>query len=76
MTITIHGVLAGAYRGRRNIEDRALLTHAVTAEAWKSDDGKTLCGRLRVHDSICDAEADGPPTCPTCAERYARRIGR
>lgn len=62
MTITYHGVLAGAYKGR-DVSARTLLTHAST------DGGVTaLCKRVKV-DSLCDAEEQGPATCPTCAAR-------
>lgn len=68
---TVHGVLAGAYRGngRRGMgarEDRALLTHASL------DGGRTsLCKRVQ-EDSLCDVEEEGAPTCPVCAKRVAK----
>ena len=62
MTITIHAVLAGAYRG----DLRTTLTHA------SADDGRTaLCKRIKEW-SLCDAVEPGPPTCPTCAKRAAK----
>lgn len=65
MAITIHSVLAGAYRGK-SVSARSLLTHA-------SADGGTsaLCKRVKV-DTLCDVLEDGPATCPTCAARAAK----
>lgn len=64
-TITVHGVLAGAYRGK-DIGERALLTHA------SADGGVTaLCRRVK-RDSLCDAIEPGEPTCPDCARRTSR----
>lgn len=63
-TITVHGVLAGAYRGK-DIAARALLTHA------SADGGETsLCRRVKA-GSLCDAVEPGKPTCPECARRMA-----
>lgn len=63
--LTVHAVLAGAYRGRK-VSERALLTHA------SSDGGRTaLCRRVQP-DMLCDMVEDGPPTCPTCRARADR----
>jgi hypothetical protein len=63
MTYTVHGVLAGAYRGK-DISARALLLHA------SSDGGQTaLCGKVKEW-SLCDMEEDGPPTCARCLAAY------
>ena len=61
---TVHGVLAGAYRGK-GIGGRALLQHA-------SIDGATtsLCKRTA---NLCDAEESGNVDCPECLARIARR---
>lgn len=61
---TVHGVLAGAYRGR-DISARALLLHA-------SVDGSatSLCKRTA---NLCDAEEAGEVDCPECVARIARR---
>lgn len=62
---TVHGVLAGAYKGR-DIGGRALLRHAST------DGGSTaLCGKVK-QDHLCDFEEDGPPTCERCATLAAK----
>ncbi len=62
--VTVHGVLAGAYRGA-DVSKRALLTHA------SKDGGETaLCGKVKKW-SLCDQEEDWPPTCATCARRVA-----
>jgi hypothetical protein len=62
---TVHGVLAGAYRGR-DIGERALLNHA------SQDDGRTaLCRKVKA-DSLCDwPEAE--VTCQACLQRIATR---
>lgn len=60
---TVHGVLAGAYHGRRGIEDRALLTH-VLLEGRK----RSPCG-LSLDESLCDVEEKEEPTCPRCRKR-------
>ncbi len=61
---TVHGVLAGAYRGR-DISTRALLRHASTDGAETS-----VCKRAR---NLCDAEETGEVDCPECLTRIARR---
>jgi hypothetical protein len=68
---TVHGVLAGAYRGRRAKLD-ALLTHAST------DGGSTALCRGVSDGNLCDAEEPGPPTCPRCISRLnaGKAIGR
>jgi hypothetical protein len=64
-TLTVHGVLAGAYRGKRaNLE--ALLTHA------SADGGVTAVCRRVAADSLCDVVETGPPTCKRCLSRYNR----
>jgi hypothetical protein len=63
-TYTVHGVLAGAYRGR-NVSTRSLLTHASVDGAESS-----LCKRAR---NLCDAEEAGEVDCPECLARIARR---
>ncbi len=61
-SITVHGVLAGAYKGTA----RTFLTHASI------DGGVTaLCKRVK-EDALCDQLEDGPPTCPTCAARASK----
>jgi hypothetical protein len=57
--ITVHGVLAGAYRGKR-ASLKATLTHAST------DDGATaICERVEP-GNLCDLVIDAEPTCPEC----------
>lgn len=59
---TVHGVLAGAYRGK-DIGERTLLTHASV------DGGETaLCRKVKA-GALCDAVESGSPTCPLCAAR-------
>lgn len=68
MTITVHEVLAGAYRGK-DIRERALLTHASI------DDGVTaLCRNVKRH-ALCDEVVAGPPTCERCLKRWAVAMG-
>lgn len=63
--ITVHLVLAGAYKGR-SVSHRALLSHASI------DGGRTaLCRRVK-EDALCDLVEAGEPTCPTCKTRAAR----
>ena len=59
---TVHGVLAGCYKGSK-ISSRSILTHAST-------DGGTsaICKRVKV-DALCDYVEDGEPTCPVCRAR-------
>jgi hypothetical protein len=63
-TMTVHGVLAGAYRGKRaNL--KALLTHA------SADGGNTaICGGV-AEGNLSDPVEDGPPTCKRCAAKFA-----
>jgi len=68
-TITIHGVLAGAYRGK-DIAQRALLHHA------SADGGATAVCRKVKEDALCDAQEDGPATCPACLAKLARMAVR
>ena len=65
MSATVHAVLAGAYRGGR-ASLRRLLTHAVV-------DGHVLCRKV-AFERLCDLAENGPPTCPMCAARMARRL--
>jgi hypothetical protein len=63
--VTVHGVLAGAYRGHnwRGVDVRVFLTHA------SADGGETaLCGRVKA-GSLCDQQVKGAPTCPVCARK-------
>ncbi len=63
-TYTVHGVLAGAYRGR-DVGTRALLSHAST------DGGETaLCKKAR---HLADAEPSGEVDCDACLARIAKR---
>jgi hypothetical protein len=64
--LTIHSVLAGAYKGRG--VDASLLTHA------SADGGETaLCGRARNLTDLGEGlPQDIPPTCPPCAARWAQ----
>lgn len=62
---TVHGLLAGAYKGGRQ-SLTAMLTHAST------DEGVTaLCGKVKA-DSLCDMEESEPPTCPHCLRKIAK----
>lgn len=65
MTITVHGVLAGAYRGA-DISKRPLLTHA------SADGGETALCRKVKPGALCDLVEKGAPTCTVCATRMAR----
>lgn len=66
-TVTVHGVLAGAYKGK-DVAARTLLTHASI------DGGMTaLCKRVK-QDALCDLEESEPATCPTCAARAAKLV--
>lgn len=63
--MTVHGVLAGAYRGNRK-DLAVLLTHA------SADGGSTaVCGVIRP-GNLCDIKLPGPPTCKRCARRWWR----
>jgi hypothetical protein len=70
LAIGIRSVLAGAYRGRREIGERALLSHAVALDCAGNELG-TLCGRIPA-ENLCDLAESGPPTCPACAKRAAK----
>lgn len=62
-SMTVHEVLAGAYRGKRARFD-ALLTHAST------DGGSTaVCGGV-AEGNLCDQIVPGPPTCKACERRF------
>lgn len=63
---TIHGVLAGAYRGKA-LEERTLLTHASQDEAHTS-----VCKRVKI-GMLCDQITNRPVTCSVCLERIAKR---
>ena len=72
--ITVHGVLAGAYRGNggRGMGPR---DGAPTLSHASADGGRTaLCGRVR-EDSLCDLEEEGAPTCSVCAKKLAKMEG-
>jgi hypothetical protein len=61
---TVHGVLAGAYKGK-SVSARELLTHA------SADGGITaLCGKVKA-DALCD-ELGEALTCPHCEKRIAK----
>lgn len=61
--MTVHGVLAGAYRGKRARLD-AMLTHAST------DGGSTaVCGNV-AEGNLCDVQESGAPTCKKCARLF------
>ena len=62
-TYTVHGVLAGAYRGR-DLGKRTLLRHA-SIDAGES----AVCKRTR---NLCD-EDSGEVDCMECLARIARR---
>jgi hypothetical protein len=71
MKYGIHGVLAGAYRGK-DIGERALHTHVAVYD----DAGyvaRTLCRRVKP-DNMADDDAGPVPTCPECAKRLPRFI--
>ena len=63
-TYTVHGVLAGAYRGRR-VSARTLLRHASIDGAESS-----VCKRA---SNLCDEDTGDLVTCPECLARIARR---
>ena len=63
---TVHGVLAGAYKGK-DIGQRTLLLHA------SQDEGRTsVCRRVREY-MLCDWKEDDDVTCPECLARIERR---
>lgn len=62
---SVHGVLAGAYRGR-DVSQRATLTHAIIVGEDKSLCRRIEAGRLAGYSDSPD------PTCPECASRLAR----
>ncbi len=63
---TVHGVLAGAYKGK-DISARVLLNHASQDEG-----GSAICKRV---PNLCDlVECDDVAvTCPMCLERIEKR---
>lgn len=63
---TVHGVLAGAYRGK-DIGARALLNHASQDES-----GTAVCKTVKP-GMLCDMPEDGPVTCPVCLQRISTR---
>lgn len=74
--IQTRGVLAGAYRARRHLDDRSLLTHAFDTER-----GISLCGNIDEGNVVdeygyTDGELQGRATCPLCLKRDARFGGR
>lgn len=61
---TVHGLLAGAYKGGR-ASLAAMLTHASL------DEGATaLCGKVKP-DALCDME-EPELTCPACLRKVAK----
>lgn len=64
---TVHGVLAGAYRGR-DISERTLLSHASV------DGGDTAICSKRVANlaDVFGTAAGQSVTCPACAKKIAR----
>jgi hypothetical protein len=60
--MTVHGVLAGAYRGK---SAASYLTHASLGGH------DSICKRVKP-GMLCDVEEEGPPTCPVCAARMAK----
>lgn len=62
MTTTVHGVLAGAYKGGM----KNLLTHASTDQGTTS-----ICRKVKKY-SLCDQELTTPPTCPVCLAKLAK----
>lgn len=62
-TITVHGVLAGAYRAGLSA---TYLTHASI------DGGETAICRKVKAGNLCDVVEPGTPTCPTCVGKLAR----
>ena len=64
-TITVHAVLAGAYKGK-SLKSRALLSHASDNEGVTA-----LCGKVKA-DSLCDVHEE-ELTCPACIKAVARR---
>jgi hypothetical protein len=76
-TGTIHGVLAGAYSGRRfdGTDAKAMLTHWVR-EGWAkaSVDAKAPCGQQV--ERLCDLESlETIPSCYRCACAFAKAHG-
>ena len=65
MTYVTMAVLAGAYRGK-DLDERALLTHAVCVES-----GKALC-RVKADNLVDDGRTESEPTCPRCQAALAR----
>lgn len=61
--MTVHGVLAGAYRGKR-ASLAAMLTHV------SEDGGDTALLGCVAPGNLCDVIEPGPPTCKKCAHRY------
>jgi hypothetical protein len=61
----VHGVLAGAYRGR--VLDR-LMPRTHVLEVVDGDPRRVLCG-LPV-ESLCDVLEFGSPTCPKCKRKF------
>lgn len=61
--VTVHEVLAGAYRGKRARLD-AMLTHA------SNDGGSTAVGVSVAGGNLCDVQLPNPPTCKRCNQKY------
>lgn len=63
---SVHGVLAGAYRGK-DLSERTMLRHA------SQDNGETaVCKRVK-QCGLCDWKEAEPVTCPECLARIERR---
>jgi hypothetical protein len=67
VTLEVHGVLAGAYKGR-DIEERTLLTHVSLTESWDT----ALCRNVKP-GMLADLTEPGPPTCKRCAVIWEKR---
>ncbi len=64
--ITVHSVLAGAYKGAgRKVSAASLLTHASLGMH------DAICGKVKP-GNLCDVVEDGPPTCPACQAKLRK----
>lgn len=73
--IEIRGVLAGAYKGRKWVDNaKACLTHAVVIGV-DNRDVRTLCRKIPI-DHMCDQIEPGPVSCPTCFTRLEGLLTR
>lgn len=65
MNITVHAVLAGAYKTGIDNAKRLLLHASI-------DGGRTtLCKKVKA-DRLCDIREEGRPTCEICETRMAK----